>query len=143
MAFDFLSVLDSLRPFRHRWLGSAFIAESQRQAWAITTKKQHYVPESYLQRWAVNDLVQPFQVDVRVVHPPRPPREVGRAKNLYTLPEYGATAEQRLRSLLLSMNAIDCLTAVLGDYGPLVGGVRGIVHLVSGQVKGRPMSGFP
>ncbi len=111
MALDFLSVLASLRPFRHRWLGAAFIAESKSQAWADTTKKQHYVPESYLKRWAIDGLVQPFQVDMRVAHPPQPPKEVGRARNLYTLPEYGATMDLPIRWVEKHLSRIEGLCA--------------------------------
>ncbi|MGY1965520.1 DUF4238 domain-containing protein [Nocardia gipuzkoensis] len=125
MDFDFLSELSSVQPFKHRWLGAGFTAESQKQASREDTKKQHYVPVFYLHRWAINGVVQPFQVDSRTAYPPQPPKEVGKAKNIYTLPEYGATmglpfkwVEKHLSRIEgLCSQHLDTLTAL--DTGPV------------------------
>ncbi|MBF6093974.1 DUF4238 domain-containing protein [Nocardia cyriacigeorgica] len=109
MDLNFLAALSSVRPFEHRWLGAGFTRESREQAEHDDTKKQHYVPAFYLQRWAVDGKVQPFQVDSRTAHPPQLVRDVGKAKNIYTLPEYGATMDLPLRWVEKHLSRIEGL----------------------------------
>lgn len=70
----------------HEWLSEEFAEESRRQAVGVRTWRQHFIPVFYLSRWAVDGLVQPVELDSAYPKKPQPPKAVGFARDLYTLP---------------------------------------------------------
>lgn len=90
------TMLTGLR-FEHRWLSEEFIAESRRQGESNPTRKQHYVPQLHLNRWAIGGLVQPVVVDRRSPLEPQPPKQVAKKTNFYSLPAPDSTMEAPLR----------------------------------------------
>ncbi|MGW6696543.1 DUF4238 domain-containing protein [Nocardia sp. NPDC055049] len=98
-------------PFEHPWLGDEFVAESRRLAIDERGRKQHFVPKFYLDRWAVDGLVQPVQVDTRTAYVPQRPVEVATRKNLYTLPVSGQTMDLPLRWVEKHLSRIEGVCA--------------------------------
>lgn len=61
----------------------------------------------YLDRWAVNGLVQPVQIDSRRVHRPQPPHEVAHEKNFYSLPSTASTMSTPLKWIEKHLSRIE------------------------------------
>lgn len=93
--------------FEHEWLSESFVAESQRLAVNERSRKHHYVPQMYLDRWAVNGLVQPVQVDSGQMHRPQPPHEVAHEKNFYSLPSTVSTMSTPLKWIEKHLSRIE------------------------------------
>lgn len=92
---------------KHEWLSEEFVAESQRLAEGEASKKHHYVPQMYLNRWAVDGLIQPTQVDSRTVHAAQPPKFVAQAKNFYSLPRSSSTMDLPLKWIEKHLSRIE------------------------------------
>lgn len=94
--------------FEHEWLSDDSLNQSRRLATAHeAARRQHHVPRMYLERWAPDGLVQPVQIDARRAHPPQSPKFVARKKNLYTLPQTGATIDVPLRWIETHLSVIE------------------------------------
>lgn len=97
-----------LLEFEHRWLAQDFVEESRRLGELEKTKNQHYVPQLYLRRWAVDGLVQMTVVDRR--QPPlvpQPSKEIGKRRNLYSLPPDDSTMGPPLRWIEKHLSRIE------------------------------------
>lgn len=72
---DLMTLLEKMK-FEHPWLQDEFVAESRDFGRSESARKHHCVPQMYLRRWAVDEKVQPVQVDSRQTHRPQSPKEV-------------------------------------------------------------------
>ncbi|MGY2059320.1 DUF4238 domain-containing protein [Nocardia gipuzkoensis] len=97
--------------FQHRWLSEEFAEESRRQAESENSKEHHYVPRFYLDRWAVDGLIQPTQVDAGVAYSPQRPKDVGKKTNFYSIPRSGDTIDLPLKWVEKHLSRIesDCI----------------------------------
>ncbi|WP_280331135.1 DUF4238 domain-containing protein [Nocardia wallacei] len=91
-----LAQLAAMR-FDHPWLDDAFAEESRRLAVHETGKEHHYVPKFYLDRWAIEALIQPTLVDTGSRQKARSPRMAARERQFYTLPSTDDTMDLPLK----------------------------------------------
>ncbi|MBY4128037.1 DUF4238 domain-containing protein [Rhodococcus fascians] len=97
--------------FDHEWLSDGFIAESQRLAANENTRHQHYVPQMYLKRWAIDGLLQQVEVDSTRKLPLQPTKEVAKGKNFYTLPSIESTLHLPLKWVETHLGRIESICA--------------------------------
>ncbi|WP_162140620.1 DUF4238 domain-containing protein [Nocardia cyriacigeorgica] len=97
--------------FQHKWLSEEFAEESRRQAETENSKEHHYVPRFYLDRWTINGLVQPTQVDAGVAYSPQRPKDVGKKTNFYSIPQSEDTMDLPLKWVEKHLSRIesDCI----------------------------------